>query len=217
MTAQRGALRYAGRALAALVAAGFVGLLVYGLLTKSPSSTIDDSLKQSRSVAAPGFELPVLLRPAPGSEAAHRAAPALADGRVSLRELRGAPVVLNIWASWCIPCRDETPELQRGWERDRDRGVIYVGLDMQDITDDALAFSRQFGVDYLNVRDGTNKVARSFGATGVPETYFISAAGRVVGHVVGVVAPPQLRDGVAAAIAGRPLGVEQGGARRKAP
>jgi len=211
---ERRPLRYAGRVLAALLAGSFVALLVYGVLTKAQDTTIDDSLARSRAVPAPAFELPVLQRGAAGSAAAARVAPALSDGRLALRELRGTPVVLNFWASWCVPCREEAPALERGWREQGRRGVLFLGLNMQDITDDARAFIRDFGLTYPNVRDRGNEVARRYGATGLPETFFISATGNVVAHVIGVVSAQQLRDGVAAAQAGRPLGVKEGGERR---
>jgi cytochrome c biogenesis protein CcmG/thiol:disulfide interchange protein DsbE len=210
------ALRHAGRALAVVLAAGFVGLLAYGLLSKSQDTTIDDALGQARPVPAPAVDLPVLLPPS-DSPAAPLPARAAADRRVSLAELRGAPVVLNFWASWCVPCREEAPLLQRTWRAQGSGGAVLVGVNQQDITDDALAFTRQLGVTYLNLRDRGNGVARRYGATGLPETFFISASGQVVGHVIGVVSPRQLREGIAAARAGRPLGVRDGGDRRQAP
>jgi cytochrome c biogenesis protein CcmG, thiol:disulfide interchange protein DsbE len=209
------ALRWAVRALAIVVAAAFVALLAYGLATKSSDTTIDDALADGRPTAAPGFDLDVLQRGDPaGNPILARAA---ADGRLSLRELRGAPVVLNFWASWCVPCRTESPDLQRAWSSRRDRDVVVLGLDMQDITGDARAFIREFGLTYPMVREGGNATAQRYGTTGLPETFFISARGQVVGHVIGAAAPDQLRLGIAAARAGRPLGVEEGGDRRTGP
>ena len=210
--ARRRTLRYAGRAVAVLLALGFVLLLGYGVLHKSGNTSIDDSIRAGRSIAAPGIDLPVLVR-GQGADARLRAAEA--DRRLRLGELRGAPVVLNFWASWCVPCREEAPTLERFWRAQRATGAVVLGLDMQDVTDDARAFVRQFGMTYPNIRDQGNDVARRYGTTGIPETFFISGAGRVVGHVIGVVSPSQLRDGLAAARAGRPLGVRQGGQRRK--
>ena len=123
-------------------------------------------------------------------------------------------LVLNFWASWCDPCRTEAPRLERGWRAVRDRGVAYLGLNMQDVTDDSRAFLHEFRIDYLNLRDPGNAVARRYGVTGLPETFFISAQGQVVGHVIGVVSEQQLSAGMAAARAGRPELVSHGGARR---
>jgi cytochrome c biogenesis protein CcmG/thiol:disulfide interchange protein DsbE len=91
---------------------------------------------------------------------------------------------------------------------------VFLGLNMQDVTDDARSFMHSFGTDYPNVRDPSNGVARRYGLTGIPETYFIGAAGQVVGHVVGVVSDQQLQQGIAAALAGRPEPKRRGGARR---
>jgi len=206
------ALRMAARALGVILAIGFVALLGYGLLSRSPDTTIDDSLAAAQPAPAPGFELPVLLAPRP--ERGLRSV--LADDRVSLGELRGRPVVLNLWASWCVPCREEVPVLERAWRRQGPHGAVFVGLDQQDITGDARAFLRELDVTYLNVRDRGNDVARSYGATGLPETFFISRRGAVVGHVIGVVSADQLRRGIQAARSGRTLGIRDGGQRRPA-
>ncbi len=192
----------------------FVGLLVWGLATKAPETGIDDRLGRSESAPAPGFDLPVLERGSLGPPLERRLGPELADGRVALAELRGTPVVLNFWASWCDPCRKEAPLLERTWRAQRGRGVAFVGLNMQDLTADARGFLREFGVSYLNVRDRSNAVALKWGVTGLPETFFVSGEGEVVAHVVGIVSAAQLRRGVDAARAGRPLGALSGGERR---
>ena len=215
MTDRRGPLRYAGRVAAVALAAAFLGLLAYGLATKSGDTAIDESLSRARPIPAPPVVLPVLLAPS-GAPAARRSAAAAADGRVSLRELRGSPVVLNFWASWCVPCRDEAPVLERAWRRQGSDGALFVGLNQQDITDDSLAFTRQLGVTYLNIRDRGNSVARRYGVSGLPETFFIDRSGHVVGHVIGVVSARQLRAGITAASTGRPLGIRTGGEQRSA-
>ena len=200
--------------LAALVAiTAFVALLVYGLVAKAPDTTIDDALGRRQATPAPGFDLEALTggELGPVAPAWRRAA---ADGRVDLVELRGTPVVLNFWASWCVPCREEAPLLERGWRTGRRQGVLFVGLIMQDIRDDALDFLRRFGQTFPNVRDPSNATARQWGLTGIPETFFISGRGRVVGHVIGVVTKQQLTGGIAAAMAGRPRGAQAGGAQR---
>ena len=202
------------RVLAIIGVLGLVGLLTYGVLTQGASTAIDDSLAEGEAPLAPTFDLGVLQAgklPA-GLETELR--PALADGKLALGELAGIPFVLNFWASWCVPCREEARVLQRGWERHGRRGVLYLGLDMQDLTDDALGFLEEFGITYPNIREPDRDTAIAYGATGIPETYFVSARGRVVSHVVGVVSPEQLDDGVRAAKAGRVLGSLSGGAIR---
>jgi len=192
----------------------FVALLAFGLSRQAPDETIETALADRRVVPAPGFELPRLQRGEPGQRLDARLAPALADGEVGLAELRGSPVVLNFWASWCVPCREEAPRLERAWHDSRDDGVIFVGLNMQDVTDDAREFMREFDVSYLNVRDQSDAVARGWGLTGIPETFFIRRDGGVVAHVVGAISREQLSEGIAAADSGRPLGSLEGGDRR---
>jgi cytochrome c biogenesis protein CcmG/thiol:disulfide interchange protein DsbE len=194
----------------------FLAVLVYGVVTRSPNRRIDDQLAEARPVQPPPFELAVLQRGAPAGPLAEPLGRALADGRVSLRELRGTPLVLNFWASWCLPCREEAPRLERTWRTERANGVLFIGLNMQDLTDDARAFLREFRISYLNIRDPSNRVARGWGVTGLPETFFLRADGRVVGHVIGVVSPRQLANGIASARSGRPVGALTGGERRPA-
>lgn len=212
---ERSPLRLVGRIAAALIGVAFVALLAYGLVTKSPDRTVDDGLRKTGSVAAPALSQPVLERGDLGEPLRSRVGGVLSAPRVSLGQLRGTPMVLNFWASWCDPCRAEAPVLERAWERERARGVLFLGLNMQDITDDAHAFTRAARVTYPSVRDQSNGVAHRWGVTGLPETFFLSAQGRVVGHVIGAVSPGQLAAGIAAARAGRALGVESGGQRRK--
>ena len=199
------------RALALLGAALFVALLAYGLVRDAPNTGIDESLARAEAPPAPGFELPVLQEGALGPLLEREVRSALADGRVALEELRGTPLVLNFWASWCVPCRAEAPLLERSWRDERGDGMLFVGLNMQDLTEDAQAFMREFDTTYLNVRDESNGVARRWGVTGLPETFFITSDGRIVGHVVGVVSEEQLRRGIAATRSGRPVGALSGG------
>jgi cytochrome c biogenesis protein CcmG/thiol:disulfide interchange protein DsbE len=210
----RSPLRYAGRAGALGLAALFVGLLVFGLLSRAADTTIDDALSQGRPSPPPGFNLALLSRGKPPAALAPRLRAALADRRVDLRELRGAPVVVNFWASWCVPCREEATLLERGWRRHGPRGVVFLGLNMQDITEDARGFLAAFGQTFPSVRDPDRSTATAWGVTGIPETFFIDRGGRVVGHVVGVVADDQLDQGVASAQAGQVITRRRGGAQR---
>ncbi len=201
----RTALRGAGMALAV----GFVALLVYGLTTSAPDSTIDDALSKGQAVAAPGFALAPL---GPDGPAAWRAA--ARDGSVELRELQGRPVVVNFWASWCDPCRAEAKVLEAGWREARADGVLFVGVDTQDNREDARDFIAEFGLTFPHVRAPGRETDRRWGVTGLPETYFVDARGRVVGHVIGTVDERSLAEGVAAARAGRPRGAARGGEQR---
>lgn len=208
----RGSL--AGRLLVLSAAVAVVGLLGYGLATTSSNETIDQALSASSAPQAPGFELQVLDRGTLPRQLARTLDPALADGQLGLDELRGTPLVLNFWASWCDPCREEAPILQEGWRRWGRRGVLFVGLDMQDLTDDALAFIEEFAVSYPTIRDPEDSVSLEYGVTGIPETFFIDARGRVVAHVIGVVTSQQLDRGAQAARAGEVVPFLPGGSGR---
>jgi cytochrome c biogenesis protein CcmG, thiol:disulfide interchange protein DsbE len=211
---RHGPLRYAARLAAVGAVALFLALLVYGLVSKPADKTIDSSLAEAKAPPAPGFTLEVLQNGSPGPRLERRIQAAAADGQLALDELRGAPVVLNFWASWCPPCRTEAPRLERSWRASRGRGVVFLGLDMQDLTGDAREFIREFRISYPNVRDPGDEVARDWGVTGLPETFFVSARGRVVAHVIGAISSRQLEEGIAAALDGQPAGVLEGGERR---
>lgn len=151
-------------AVAAFVGTAVVGLLVllwFGLAQRQ-RGTVGEASVPFRQ--APGFEL------------------GLFDGgtfRLSNELAQGRPVLLNFWASWCVPCRDEAPMLEAAWKRDRAR-VAFVGVDVQDTDADARAFLRQFGVTYPNGDGNAGQISISYGMRGVPETYFIAADGRIL-------------------------------------
>jgi cytochrome c biogenesis protein CcmG, thiol:disulfide interchange protein DsbE len=193
------------------VAAAFVALLVYGLQSKGTDDRIDEALASGRAATAPAFSLEVLERGTLPRRMERSLGRGLADGRLSLAELRGVPVVLNLWASWCSPCREEAGRLEDGWRAFGPRGVLFLGLDIQDVHDDGRAFIRKHGATYPSVREPGREVANSYGATGIPETYFIDPRGRVVAHVIGVVSDRQLADGAAAAAKGEVAGRSTGG------
>lgn len=211
----RGA-RWIVTALVAAVAVLVLALLEFGVLAQPSGNSIDAQLAQGRSAPAPPFRLAVLHAGRLGPRLTGRLSRVLAGGQLSLSDLRGIPVVLNIWASWCIPCQQEAPMLERAWRTEgRPAGALFVGLDQQDAPPDARAFIRRYAIDYVNVRDAGNDVSLRYGATGVPETYFINARGQVVDHIVGVVSAAALRAGIQAARTGEPRGTQNGGAHRR--
>jgi cytochrome c biogenesis protein CcmG, thiol:disulfide interchange protein DsbE len=113
------------------------------------------------------------------------------DGRIDLSSLRGKPVVLNFFASWCEPCKGEAPVLESAWRKYKNQ-VVFLGVDYHDVTSDGLKFLRVHDVTYPTVADGSGDVADRYGVTAVPETYFIDARGRLVGsRIVGTVAHQQ--------------------------
>ena len=122
-----------------------------------------------------------------------RAAPAFAlttlEGMpVSLAAYRGKVVVLNFWASWCYPaCYEEAPVLEQNWRAYRDRGVVVLGVAIQDKREASEKFVRDFGLTFPNAPDPTGKVSVDYGVYGVPETFFVDRRGLIrVKHVSAV-------------------------------
>jgi cytochrome c biogenesis protein CcmG, thiol:disulfide interchange protein DsbE len=116
------------------------------------------------------------------------------SGRIDTAAYRGRPVVINFWASWCLPCRDESPLLEAAWRRYRGRGVVVLGIDTRDFIDDGRSFVEQFGLTYPHGYDGPGKLADQYGLTGFPETFVIDRRGRIVEHLVGPVENAQQID-----------------------
>lgn len=103
------------------------------------------------------------------------------DGqRLTLSQLRGKAVVVNFWASWCLPCRDEAPALQRAWEKYRERGLVLIGVDYADTVTDAKKFIAEFKQTYPNGPDVGTRISQAYRISGVPETYFIGRDGRLL-------------------------------------
>jgi cytochrome c biogenesis protein CcmG/thiol:disulfide interchange protein DsbE len=101
------------------------------------------------------------------------------EGTLNLEDLQGRAVLLNFWASWCAPCRAEAHALESAWQQYKDRGVVFVGVNIQDKEEDARAFMKEFGITYLNGRDSTGKIAIDYGVWGIPETFFLDQHGRI--------------------------------------
>ena len=146
-----------------IAAAALVGLLAYGLASKGTDTTLDAAVAKGERPTAPTMELPRLGAP----------------GRASLADYRGKVVVLNVWASWCPPCRDEVPLLQRTQEKIAPRGGTVLGIDTQDQTSDALAFLREHKATFPSLRDRDRSYGRELGVTGYPETLVIDRQGRI--------------------------------------
>ena len=102
---------------------------------------------------------------------------------LSLVSLRGRPVVLNFWASWCEPCRDEAPSFAEAASEHSD--VTFLGVNILDGRSEALAYVDEFAIPYSSVRDTSGRLSRLYGVTGVPETFFIDASGEIVGRYIG--------------------------------
>jgi cytochrome c biogenesis protein CcmG/thiol:disulfide interchange protein DsbE len=152
-------------AIAAIVSvAALLGLLAYGLGSAQPDRGIEGALANGERADAPGFEMARLS----------------GEGRRALDDYRGQIVVLNFWASWCEPCREESPLLQRWHERlsEGGRGTV-LGIDVDDVTSDANAFIEEFGLTYPMLKDPGYDVRSEYGVAGLPETVVIDREGRI--------------------------------------
>lgn len=189
--------KHLAQAVAIIVVIGLLGLLVWRVVRGEEGSGFVAGVRAGEGPVAPEFALPVIWKH--DENWPPKARRALADGTVALRELRGYPVVLNFWASWCIPCKEEAPELAAAAQRYRGQ-VAFLGVDIQDFTSDARKFMDDVDASYVSVRDGTSKTSASYGLTGLPETFYVDRQGRVVFHSIGAVSKKDIETGVRAAL-----------------
>ncbi len=111
---------------------------------------------------------------------------------LTLSDLRGQVVIINFWASWCPPCRDEAPYLEATWRKYRDQGVIFIGVDYVDAEPNALAYIEEFDITYPNGPDIGQKIAEAYRIKGVPETFYVDKTGQLRGVQIGPLFPPTL-------------------------
>ena len=138
---------------------------------------------------------PLIGKPAP----AFSVAQLNGTGHVSLAELKGTPVILNFWASWCVACRDEASVLQAAYLKYEQQGhqVRVIGIAIQDTPEQALAFAKRFGKTYFLALDSSQgDIGLNYGLYGVPETFFIDADGRIAYKQVGAVSPELIQEQV---------------------
>jgi len=184
------------RGLQGLTLAFVVGLLVllgWRLFDKGKGRELVSAIAAGRKPLAPSFNLPVLWPHVETWPASTRAA--LNDNKVSLAELRGHPVLLNFWASWCVPCKAEAPRLG-ATAKDHAGDVLLLGIDVQDFKSDARRFLTKYHANYVSVRDGGDSTYSAYGLTGLPETYYLDRNGRILAHSLGEVSKAELEQGI---------------------
>jgi cytochrome c biogenesis protein CcmG, thiol:disulfide interchange protein DsbE len=145
------------------VLGALVALLAYGLAQNEPDRGLDEALARGERKPAPALELPRLG----------------GGGRGSLADYRGQVVVLNFWASWCEPCREESPLLERWHRRMRDRGGLVLGVDILDVTARAKEFIDEYDLTYPMLKDKDGEGLEDFGVVAYPETFVIDREGRI--------------------------------------
>jgi cytochrome c biogenesis protein CcmG/thiol:disulfide interchange protein DsbE len=157
-----GRLKLVAQALALALVAGLFALLVWKVASEDEGAA--PKLSRGETPPAPEFRLDRLDRP----------------GKLSLTAFRGRPVVLNFWASWCDPCKDEAPLLESVWRRYRERGLVVLGIDFNDVRGDARRFARENRMSYPLVYDGRGATLTDYGVVAAPETFFVARNGKLV-------------------------------------
>ena len=109
-----------------------------------------------------------------------------------LSSQRGKVVVVNFFASWCGPCRQEAADLEQSWQDHQARGVQFFGIGYKDAAQNVKRFLAEFEVTYPATTEGNNSTARAYGVTGAPETFIIDSSGRLVRHILGPVGQAEL-------------------------
>lgn len=111
---------------------------------------------------------------------------------LTLSDLRGQVVVINFWASWCPPCREEAAYLEQTWRKYKDQGVVFIGVDYLDTEAEALAYMEEFDITYFNGPDLRTKISQAYKIQGVPETFYVAKNGELRGLKIGPLVSPEL-------------------------
>ncbi len=165
----------------ALVVVALLALLSYGVLRRQDGSFA------GFAVNSVGKAAEIAARPAPDFGLQ------LFDGsRFRFSEQRGRVVVLNFWASWCTPCRAEMPHFETAYRAYKDRGVLFIGLAVQDDPAAAVALLKELGISYPAGPDPGNEIALAYQVSGLPTTIFISRDGKLVRKWTGTLTEQQL-------------------------
>jgi cytochrome c biogenesis protein CcmG/thiol:disulfide interchange protein DsbE len=156
-------IRVTAQSLAVVAVLGLLALLIW---------RVSDSGARPTKGPAPGFDLPRIDT----------------SGNLSLASLHGKGVVVNFWASWCVPCKAEAKSLEAAWKKYRTKGLVVLGVDEEDFVGDARHFAAKHGVTYPLVHDGPGKLKGTYKLEGYPETFFVNRQGELVAkYVIGPV------------------------------
>lgn len=149
--------------------------LVFGLLALLGWGLVQVNLGQVDSGMAPDFTIT-----------------SFEGETITLSELRGQVVIINFWASWCPPCREEAAYLEATWRKYQDQGVVFIGVDYVDTEKEALAYMEEFDITYFNGPDLGTRISHEYRMDGVPETYYVAKNGELRGVKIGPLSAPEL-------------------------
>ena len=117
---------------------------------------------------------------------------------VSLSNYPESPIILNFWASWCPPCRDETPHFEKIWRLYKEKDVVVIGINVQDDLNSANEYISEFDVTFINGMDKNGRIMVDYGVTGLPVTFFLDREGMIIGRWVGSIGASSLESRVEA-------------------
>lgn len=171
--------------LISLAGAALIALLVYGVSSQAPNRTLDEQLAQGKHPLAPD---------------ATKLLPSLAgSGGSSLSAYRGKVVLLNFWASWCVPCQQEAPLLAKAERELAAHDATVLGVTFEDASTDSESFVQKYKLTYPSLRDSTGEFASAYGTRQVPESFLIDREGDIVAISRGEIGPSFVKKAISLA------------------
>ena len=189
---ERSVSRFVVVSIFAVIILSVISLLAWGLVNKSSVTGQSGATRVGKE--APDFDL-VLFD----------------GGSLKLSERRGTIIVLNFWSSMCPPCREEAPIFEQAWRQYKDRGVLFVGANIQDYDEGARDFIDEFSITYPNGPDENGHITIDYGVVGMPVTFFVDPEGIVARRWVGSIDGPQLTTWIEDLLKGHSSGDVEGG------
>jgi cytochrome c biogenesis protein CcmG, thiol:disulfide interchange protein DsbE len=167
--------------IAIAIVVGLLALMAWTLL--GPKA---DDVAQNGRINAPGVFIPFTNRTAPNFTVTDFTT----GKKINLTDFRGKTVILNFWASWCVPCQTEAPLLSAYNANNNSSNVVVIGIAAWDVASDSKTFLQQYDLNYLNGPDSNGTIAIAYGVAGVPETFIVGPDGKLMGKFPGAVTSP---------------------------
>ncbi len=167
-------------------------LVIVGVLAVLAVALVKRSQKQPTKGPAPSFSVTMF----------DFGQIAMSGQHISLKDWRGKAVVINFWASYCQPCKDEAPMLERLWQQYKDKGVVFIGIDTNDPLKNALDYLKEYGITYPNAPDEGGRIEDAYRITGIPETFVVNTDGKIVQHFISSPSERDLQSAIERALEG---------------